>query len=210
VVDAVLRKAQGLEGKAPHVSDLKAARDELRVYEARNIRREDFDLDKMKPTAGMTVASWADAYFDLEEVKTKRSIDRDRTLVIPVKRILGGKLLMDLCREDLFAYRNVRKAGGIICGRKESTIKIADGTVKNELSLLRRMINLARDRGLQTSTVSFRGAIPEANTRARILTDTESERLFAILPTWFRRVVAGCASDRLVRGRSIALDRRHD
>jgi len=88
--------------------------------------------------------------------------------------------------------------------------KVADGTVKNELSLLRRIINLARDRGLQTSTVSFRGAIPEANTRARILTDTESERLFAILPTWFRRVVAGCASDRLVRGRSIALDRRHD
>jgi len=210
VVDAVLRKAQGLEGKAPHVSDLKAARDELRVYEARNIRREDFDLDKMKPTAGMTVARWADAYFDLEEVKTKRSIDRDRTLVIPVKRILGGKLLTDLCREDLFAYRNVRKAGGIIRGGKESTIKIADGTVKNELSLLRRMINLARDRGLQTSTVSFRGAIPEANTRARILTDTESERLFAILPTWFRRVVAGCASGRLVRGRSIALDRRHD
>ena len=75
----------------PVGSDLKAARDELRVYEARNIRREDFDFDKMKPTAGMTVASWADAYFDLEEVKTKRSIDRDRTLVIPVKRILGGK-----------------------------------------------------------------------------------------------------------------------
>jgi hypothetical protein len=78
----------------------------------------------MKPTAGMTVARWADAYFDLEEVKTKRSIDRDRTLVIPVKRILDDKLLTDLCREDLFAYRNVRKAEGIIRGGKESPLRL--------------------------------------------------------------------------------------
>ncbi len=167
----------------PVGSDIKTAKQELKVYEARNIRREDFDLDKVKPTAGLTVSTWADSYFELEEVKSKRSIDRDRTLAAPVKRLLGVRLLTDLCREDLFAYRNARKAEGIIRGGKESTVKVADGTIKNELSLLRRMINLARDRGLKTSAVSFRGAIPEANTRERILSVAEAQRLFAIVPS---------------------------
>ncbi|HEY3167919.1 MAG TPA: site-specific integrase [Candidatus Binatia bacterium] len=173
----------------PLGSKLEAAKDALTIYEARNIRREDFDLDKVKPTDGMTVANWADSYFGLEEVKIKRSIDRDRPLATPLKRLLGDKLLTNLCREDLFAYRTARKAEGIIRGGRESTVKVSDGTIKIELSLLRRMVNLARDRGIQTSAVSFRGAMPQANTRERILTDTEAQRLFAILPKWFRLIV---------------------
>jgi hypothetical protein len=106
----------------PVGSELKTARDELRVYEARNIRREDFDLDKVKPTAGMNVASWADNYFDLEEVKSKRSIDRNRGLVVPIKRLLGEKPLTDLCREDLFAYQNARRQEGILRGGQESRL----------------------------------------------------------------------------------------
>jgi integrase len=153
----------------------------------------------------MTVDKWVDSYFDLEEVKSKRSIDRDRTLAVPIKRLLGDKLLTELCREDLFGYQNARRQEGIIRGGKESKKKVADGTIKNELSLMRRMINLARDRGLQTSAVSFRGAIPEANTRERILTDSESQRLFAILPTWFRRIVEVARETALSEGDLIRL-----
>jgi hypothetical protein len=54
--------------------------------------------------------SWADN-FDLEEVKSKRSIDRDRTLIAAVKRLPGDKLLTTFCREDLFAYQNARRQG---------------------------------------------------------------------------------------------------
>jgi integrase len=135
----------------------------------------------------MTVAAWADSYFELEEVKAKRSIDRDRTLAAPIKRLLGHRNLTELCREDLFGYQNARKAEGVMRGGKESKTKVSNGTVKNELSLLRRMFNLARDRDIKTSNVSFRGTIPEAETRERILNDAESRRLFPILPTWFRR-----------------------
>jgi integrase len=189
----------------PVGSELKTARDELRVYEARNIRREDFNADKVKPTAGITVASWADSYFDLEEVKSKRSIGRDRDLVTPIKRLLGDKALTDLCREDLFGYQNARRQEGIIRGGQESKKKVADGTIKNELSLLRRMVNLARDRGIQTSAVSFRGAIPEANTRERILTDAEAQRLLAILPKWFRRIAEVARETALSEGDLIRL-----
>ena len=58
-------------------SDLKAAKEALTIYEGRNVKREDFDADKVKPAAGMTVAVWADAYLKLEEIKTKRSFDRE-------------------------------------------------------------------------------------------------------------------------------------
>jgi hypothetical protein len=184
---ARFRDWKGKQRTFPVGTELKAARDGLRIYEARNIRREDFDLDKVKPQAGMSVAAWADSYFGLEEVKAKRSIDRDRTLVASIKRLLGHRELIELCREDLFGYQNARKAEGIIRGGKESKTKVSDGTIKNELSLLRRMVNLARDRGIKTSNVSFRGAIPEASTRERVLNDIEAARLFPILPTWLRR-----------------------
>jgi hypothetical protein len=137
---AKFRDWKGIDRAFPLGSELKTARDALTIYEARNIKREDFDLDKIKPQVGMTVAKWADSYFDLEEVKSKRSIDCDGTLVLPVKRLLGDRLLTNLCREDLFWYRNTRKDEGIIRSGKESTVQVSDGTIKNELSLVRRMI----------------------------------------------------------------------
>jgi hypothetical protein len=121
--------------------------------------------------------------------------------------IARGKLLTDLCREDLFAYRNARSAEGVIRGGKESKkANVADGTIKNDLSLLRRMINLARDRGLQTSAVSFRGAIPEANTRERILTGAEAERLFTIVSVWLRRIIEVARETALSEGDMIRFD----
>jgi len=112
-----------------------------------------------------------------------------------VKRLLG-----DGCREDLFAYQNGRRQKGIIHGGKQSKKKVADGTIKNELSLLCRMINLARDCGIQMSVVLFRGAIPEANTRERILTDAEGQRLPAIVLKWFRRIAEVSRETRPLRG----------
>ena len=47
-----------MEREAAHVPlglDLKTAREELTIREANNIRREDFDQDKIKPEDGMTV-----------------------------------------------------------------------------------------------------------------------------------------------------------
>lgn len=53
----------------PLGSKLEAAREALTIYEARNIRREDFDADKIRSEQGMTVAKWPDCYFDLRKSK---------------------------------------------------------------------------------------------------------------------------------------------
>jgi len=121
-------------------------------------------------------------------------------LVAAVKRLLGDGLLTNLGREGLFAYQNGRRQKAIIRGGKQSKKKVADGTIKNERSLLRRMINLVRDCGIQTSAVSFRSAIPRANTGERILTDAEGQRLLAIVPKWFRRIAEVARETRPLRG----------
>ena len=164
----IFTDCKGKRRKFPLGADLAPAKEQLKILEGRNVKREDFDADKVRAKPGLTVDAWSESYFDLEEVKRKRSLGRDRTLVKPVVRLLGENLLTELTREDLFGYQNARRQEGIIRGGKEQEKKVADGTIKLELALLRRMINLARDRNLQTSTVSFRGAIPEAETRDRI------------------------------------------
>jgi hypothetical protein len=54
-------------------SDLKTAREELKVLEARNIRREDFDKDKPieEKTGAMTFAEWGKKYPDHKASKTR-------------------------------------------------------------------------------------------------------------------------------------------
>ena len=67
------------------------------------------------------------------------------------------------------------------------------------------MINLARDRNLQTSTVSFRGAIPEAETRDRVLSGAEAARLFPLFPDWLRRLAEVARETALSEGDMIRL-----
>src|SRR5262245_47821696 len=70
-----------LKGKRRHFSlgsDFTTAKEELTVLEARNIRREDFDLDKAPQVPDrMTVEKWSRIYKELEEIKAKRSFARD-------------------------------------------------------------------------------------------------------------------------------------
>jgi hypothetical protein len=109
----------------PLGSDMKAAREALTIYEGRNVKREDFDADKVKPAPGMTIAEWADAYLELEEVKTKESFDRDCAYVKVIKRLLGSVLMTGLKRQHLFLYRTQRLKEHIIRGGKEAKKTIA-------------------------------------------------------------------------------------
>ena len=52
----------------PLGSDLKTARDELKVFQARNIRREDFDAQEIQ---GITFRAWGKSY--LQRRLTQRS-----------------------------------------------------------------------------------------------------------------------------------------
>jgi integrase len=50
------------------------------------------------------------------------------------------------------------------------------------------MVNLASQKGLKVSAVSFRGVLPAAKGRERVLSQAEEKRLFAACPPWLRRL----------------------
>jgi integrase len=176
---------QGKRRKKPLGADLKIARKTLDRLMGENAIEKDFDA--VKPE-GMIIGEWADSYFDLAEVKTKRSLNRDRQHVAHIKRHLGSKLLADLGREDLFRYKNERSEEYIIRNDKPASKKVSDSTIKLELSCLRRMVNLAGQKGLKVSGLSFRGVLPTVKGRERIMSERETKRLFAACPLWLKRL----------------------
>lgn len=70
---------KGKRRRFPLGGELRAAREQLKILEADNVKRKDFDLEKKEKqkaaTAGMTVAEWLDRYLGLPSlVNTRRSV----------------------------------------------------------------------------------------------------------------------------------------
>jgi integrase len=179
---------KGVRRKFPLGTNEAAAKQALAIYEARNVKREDFDLDKVKPKPQkvMTIAEWSDVYFTLEQVQQKKSLEGDRPRARVLKRHLGDVLLPDLAREDLFRYVNARRKEFIMRAGKMRKTPVSDGTIKNELSLLRRMRNLALEQGIKASMISFKGIGPKPGERARSLSTIEKPKLLLVMSQWFR------------------------
>ncbi|MDZ4344974.1 MAG: hypothetical protein U1E51_21330, partial [Candidatus Binatia bacterium] len=179
-----------LKGKRRTVSlgtDLPTAREELKIHEARNIRREDFDLDREVKPEGMTVARWSQCYLELEQVKKKRSLSRDRDMIASVNRHMGSILLTEIKREHLFKYRNDRLQEHIIRAGKPAAKTVSAGTMANELSCLRTMLNRARECEIEAATPSFKGLIYRTQ-RDRILDADEETALLDAYPPWLKRL----------------------
>ena len=195
---------KGKRRKFPLGSELGAAKDALALYQARNVKREDFDADKVKPAQEMTVACWADAYLKLEEIKTKRSFARERDFVAVIKRLLGSVPLKELKREHLFRYRTQRLQEHIIRGGKEAAKTISPGTVANELSCLRHMLNKARENEIEAATPSFAGLIQRSQ-RDRVLDEKEELAILEAYPAWLKRIAIVAQESCLSQGDIIRL-----
>jgi hypothetical protein len=128
---------QGIRRKFPLGGDLKAAKDGLALRLADNVKSVDFDAEKQQARQkGMTIARWSRCYLELEGVKKKRSLARDRDMIASINRHLGEILLTDVKREHLFRYRNERLQEHIIRGGKEAAKTISLGTVANASCLV--------------------------------------------------------------------------
>ena len=95
----------------------------------------------------------------------------------------------------LFNYRDARRRETLFRCGEWTKIPVKDGTIRNELALLRRALNLARvyqeemrKNGIvcEVSSVSFDGVLPPANHRQRVLKDSERQRLLKESPVWLR------------------------
>ncbi len=172
-------------------SNPKTAKEELKVLEARNIRREDFDKDKPieKKTGAMIFAEWSKKYPDQQGVKNKRSLSEEKGRIkLHLNPFFGSTLLTQITRESLVRYIDKRMRETTIRQGKPSKKSVARGTVSNELSLLRRMLKVAAREGYQISTPSFEDLIIRVKKGGRALTPDERVKVLAVYPKWLARL----------------------
>jgi len=159
----------------PLGSDLKIAKQELAVLEARNIRREDFDAGKIQ---GLTFSKWTDRYLDL--VKHKKSLERDQRSCARLSRFFGFGSLVAITRAKVMEYKNERLAEGV---------KIS--TINRELACLKYMLRLAADEGLIDNVPPIKLDSEKHLARERIISQPEFVRLLSNSPLYLQRVLIG-------------------
>jgi hypothetical protein len=100
---------KGKQRAFPLGSELKTAREELTIYEARNIRREDFDLDKKKPDPEperLTVARYLPKF--LETKRALPSYGFWKSCCVHLECLLGPIALDEITRSKIAEYKQLR------------------------------------------------------------------------------------------------------
>jgi integrase len=134
----------------------------------------------------------ADAYFAYAvHQQRKRSWPRDRTSIRALKAYFGGKRLTELTPAAIEQYRAWRRETTSRRGRP-----VTPACINRELACLKRMFNVAR-KGL----IVLKGGVPaenpvasvslerENNTRDRVLSREEFDRLMAVAPMHLRPIL---------------------
>ena len=206
---AVFRDHTGKDRRIKLSHDLKTARQLLKELEVRNDKKEDLDAEKKAKQQRqelMTLSKWAAIYQGLPEVKQKRSVDRDIQMLKHLTRHLGDKPLTEIRRENLFNYIEKRRGETLFRCGDWTTVPVKDGTIRNELAILRHVLNVARSREIETSNVSFENVLPDATTRQRTLKSDERKRLLEASPVWLRRLLLTAMETALSEGDLIRLE----
>jgi len=182
--------------KFPLGSDLKTAKDQLRVLEADNVKKKDFDLEKVElakaKTRGITLETWRPRYLNL--VKAKRSLERDKQHFNHLTRLLGSLPLSEINRPRIMEYKNQRLDESIMrYGKpaKKGAAKVKISTINREIRCLLHALNLAVDEELIENVPRIRLDSERHLQRDRVLGENEYHNLLDASPRWLQRVFIG-------------------
>ena len=191
-------------------ADLRTAREQLKVLEADNVKKKDFDQEKIDlekaKTEGMTLETWLGRYLDL--VKSKRSWSRDKQHCKHLTRLLGSLPLSQITRPRIMEYKNARLTECIIRHGKPvdgKTVKIS--TVNREIRCLLHALSLGADDDLIENVPRVRLDSERHLARERVLSEQEYRSLLAASPRWLQRACAGAYEAALSRGDLLKLTR---
>jgi hypothetical protein len=185
----------------PLGSDLRTAKEQLKVLEADNVKRKDFDLEKKEQqkaeTVGMTVAEWLGRYLDL--LKHKPSWSTKKAQCVHLKRLMGSLPLSGVTKVRIMEYKQRRLSESLIRhGKTVEDTEVKGSTVNREVSCLVAALNLAASEKLcdDAPRVEKERETP----RDRTLTDDEYKALLDVSPRWLQRVIIGANEAALDRG----------
>ena len=169
--------------------DLKTAKEQLSVLEADNVKKKDFDQEKIEQekakTQGMTLGEWLDRYLELS--KHMSSWETKKAQCAHLKRLMGSLLLSKVNKIPIMEYKNRRLSEPLMRHRKpvEGT-KVMGSTVNREVSCLITALILAADGGLCDGAPRIK---KERETpRDRILAEDEYKALLDASSRWLQRL----------------------
>jgi len=187
--------------KFPLGSDLKTAKDQLQVLEADNVKKKDFDLEKIElakaKTRGMTLTEWLHRYLEL--TKHTPSWETKNSQCAHLIRLMGSLSLSQVNRVRIMEYKQRRLSEPLMRhGRPVKDTSIMGSTVNREVSCLVTALNLAAEEGLRDSAP--RTKKEREISRDRILTDDEYKWLLDASHRWLQRVMIAANEAALDRG----------
>jgi len=167
---------------------IKAAKEGLALYLARNVKREDFDADKEKPKQGITVSEWLDSYLEL--VKHTASAGTKKAQCIPLKRILGNLLVSEINRVRIMEYKARRLTECLTRhGEAVEGTRVKGATVNREISCLVAALNLAADQRIGEGAPKMKKE--REISRERTLSADEFRDFKKNSARWLQRVLIG-------------------
>ena len=160
---------------------------EARLLEVQKALVEKRHVERDK-NASVTLAQLFDWFLNLQEVQKLDSHLRIKVQVKALKRLLNhNQLIRDLSTAQLenYVYARLQEPSPNRIGKT-----IAPKTVKEEISLLRNMLNRGLSYGFISSIpISRYPTVRVDNVRKRIFEKEEYQRLLEECPLWLRRIV---------------------
>jgi integrase len=157
----------------------KKARAKLQDLLNKNESEVNFDTLKAERAArGLTFGKWA--------VENKFQVSEWH--LNPLVAFFGDRLLSVIDDEAVEKYREKRSADKMIRHGKASKKTVSQTTINKELSTLRKLLRMARKKGIHDKVTVF--PIEKEPSRNRTLTAAECKKLLEKCPAWLRRVVA--------------------
>ena len=177
-------------------ADLRTAKEEMKVLEARNVRREDFDAAKVQEVnernAALTFSEWGKLYFAEKCNKQKRSIEWERCMFRNLESRLGSLALADIDEPVIDAYKNARLEDAIVRhGKPIENSRVSFSSVNRELAVLRILLRLAKRHKKIGSVPEFNLESEKSRRRQRVATDDEYQALLANMPRHAARALIG-------------------
>jgi integrase len=176
-------------------SDYKTARQELTIREARNIRREDFDLDNKPPEPEperLTVTRYLPRF--LETKKALPSYGFWKACGVHIERRLGPIALDEITRSKIAEYKQLRLSEPINRhGNPVEGSHVRPSTVNREITALIGLLNLAAEDGLLEKIPATRRLKDSEDqfARERVLEPDEYKALIKAAPRWLQRIIIG-------------------
>ena len=175
----------------------KKARAKLQEQLNKNEAEVDFDSLKAERAArGLTFSKWS------AENKSKVS----QWHLNALESFFGDKLLTVIDDTAVEKYREKRSTEKMIRHGKLSKKTVSQTTINKEVSALRKLLRMARKKGIHDKVTVF--PMAKEPSRSRTLTGVEFKKLLANCPVWLKRVVAMAYETSLSRSDLLELNWR--